>query len=247
MMPLRLLHPRHLLTTLIFVGVLMLGVRVTDMWDSLSTGRVFDVVTPSAASDKTGPDVTPPSLTPASQTTPDNKEGKADTGGDKQATAALPAAMSIQPDLKNITDVKPGEDASGAEMALIKQLTERRDQLDQRARDMDSREALIKVAEQRVDQKIKEMEILRAQLQTMVSQADAEQQTQIENLVKIYETMKPKEAARIFEALDMPVLLGVVQRMKPQRTAAVMAEMAPEKAKEITVALTKKDQLPQIK
>jgi flagellar motility protein MotE (MotC chaperone) len=112
---------------------------------------------------------------------------------------------------------------------------------------MDSREAMIKVAEQRVDQKIKEMEILRAQLQTMVSQADAAQQTQIENLVKIYETMKPKEAARIFEALDMHVLLGVVQRMKPARTAAVMAEMAPEKAKEITVALTKQDQLPQIK
>ena len=136
---------------------------------------------------------------------------------------------------------------SGSEMALIKQLSDRRSQLDQRARTLDGRETLIKVAEQRVGQKIKEMETLRAQLQTMVNTASAAQQVQIDNLVKIYETMKPKEAAKIFESLEMPVLLGVVQKMKPARTAAVMAEMSPEKAKEITVALTKQDQLPQIK
>jgi flagellar motility protein MotE (MotC chaperone) len=59
--------------------------------------------------------------------------------------------------------------------------------------------------------------------------------------------MKPKEAAKIFETLEMPVLLGVVQKMKPARTAAVMAEMNPEKAKDVTIALTKQDQLPQVK
>ena len=59
--------------------------------------------------------------------------------------------------------------------------------------------------------------------------------------------MKPPEAAKIFETLDQPVLLGVVQRMKPAKTAAIMAQMNPEKAKYITVALTRQDQLPEIK
>ncbi|MDD4615982.1 MAG: hypothetical protein PHW76_02545 [Alphaproteobacteria bacterium] len=141
----------------------------------------------------------------------------------------------------------PDAESSAAETDILKQLSERREQLEKRSRDLDTREALLKVTEQRVGQKINEMEVLRQQVQALVDQASATQQAQLDNLVKIYETMKPDEAAKIFESLDMPVLLGVIQRMKPARTAAVMAKMAPEKAKEVTVALTRQDQLPQMK
>jgi len=130
---------------------------------------------------------------------------------------------------------------------LYKQLVGRREQLDKRDSDLSAREAMAKVAEQRINQKIKELETLRTQVQTLLGQASAAQAAQIENLVKIYETMKPKEAARIFETLEMPILLGVVQKMKPARTAAVLSEMDPQKAKDVTVALTKQDQLPQVK
>lgn len=130
---------------------------------------------------------------------------------------------------------------------LYRQLLGRREQLEKRENELTTREAMAKVAEQRIDQKIKELETLRLQVQTLLGQASAAQAAQIENLVKIYETMKPKEAARIFETLEMPVLLGVVQKMKPARTAAVMAEMDPQKAKDVTVALTRQDQLPQVK
>jgi len=168
---------------------------------------------------------------------------------DPSPPAAAPSApkpdqaAAPEPTLSPPTDA----DASSAEMDVLKQLSDRREQLEKRSRDLDTRESLLKVTEQRVDQKIKEMETLRLQLQSMVNQASEAQQTQIENLVKIYETMKPEDAAHIFEKLDMPVLLGVVQRMKPKSTAPIMAKMAPEKAKEITDALTKQDQLPQVK
>ena len=241
-MRIRKVQPRMILPLMIFMGVLMVGVRVTDMLDTLESGRVFDAVTPShAATGKEGPVINPPTLAVPQAAT---KEGQSDKPAETSAAASAPSAQSTA--AKTAVD-KPVEDASGPEMALAKQLSERRDQLDQRAKALDTHEALIRVAEQRVDQKIKEMETLRTQLQTMVNQVNATQQAQAENLVKIYETMKPKEAARIFETLEMPILMGVVQKMKPQRTAAVMAEMAPEKAKEITVALTKQDQLPQIK
>ncbi len=138
-------------------------------------------------------------------------------------------------------------ETTAADMDVLKQLSERREQLEKRSRDLDTRESLLKITEQRIAQKMKDMETLRRQVQTLVDQAGGAQQAQLDNLVKIYETMKPDEAAKIFETLDMPVLLGVIQRMKPARTAAVMARMPPEKAKEITIALTKQDQLPQIK
>lgn len=151
------------------------------------------------------------------------------------ATSAPPPALA--PNAKKET----------AETELYNSLAGRRDQLDARAKTLDARESLVVVAEKRIEQKMREMETLRAQLQALLGQASAGQAAQIENLVKIYETMKPKEAARIFETLEMPVLLHVIQRMKPARTAAVMAEMDPLRAKEITVALTRQDQLPQNK
>lgn len=161
----------------------------------------------------------------------------------KQETSAEPAAAppAAQADLEPAAG--EGEDQSNT--PLYKQLMGRREQLDKRQDALDSREALIRVAEERVDQKLKEMETLRTQLQSLLGQANAAGQAQLENLVKIYEIMKPKEAAKIFETLEMPILLGVVQKMKPARTAAVLAEMNPQKAKDITTALTRQNQLPQ--
>ncbi len=226
----RVAHPKVFLPLIMFLSVLLVGVRVNELWTVMADGKVFPVVATASAAAEAAP---APAAAPSPP--PVTTEGKDAQG----AGAAVPAAASA-PEAAL-------DDASSAEAELIKQLTDRRDQLEKRNHALDAREALIRVAEQRVDQKIKEMETLRTQLQSMVNQAGAAQQQQLDNLVKIYETMKPKEAAKIFMTMELPVLLGVVQRMKPQRTAPIMAEMDPEKAKEITVALTKQDQLPPVK
>ncbi len=234
------IQPRLLLPLMIFVGVLIIGVRASDVWNMIETGRVFEAVTPSqAATENKLPDIQTPTMVAPSAT----KDSATATSQQPATAATTTPKVSASPG----PAIRREDNDASMESELVRQLTERRDQLDQRARALDTREALLKVGEQRVDQKIKEMETLRAQLQAMVNQASAAQQTQIDNLVKIYETMKPPEAAKIFETLELPVVLGVVQRMKPARTAAIMAAMAPEKAKEITVALTKQDQLPTVK
>jgi flagellar motility protein MotE (MotC chaperone) len=226
-----LLSPRVLLPLMISMGILVVGIRVNDVWDSASSGRLFSR---SSALAETKSEAPPPAAAPSLPVpTP------------APASAAVPADSSKSTDAANGPPVD--EDVSPAEMEVLKQLSNRREALDKRAHDLDTREALIKVAEQRVDQKIKEMETLRLQLQSMVNQVSETQAAQLDNLVKIYETMKPDEAAKIFEALDMPILLNVIRRMKPKSTAPIMAKMAPDKAKELTVALTKQDQLPQMK
>ncbi len=218
----RLFAPRQILPMLMFFGVLMLGLRVDDLWQTASSGKFPRSISALA---ETKPDDARPSIATPTLAAPD-------AGKTENAPAPSP-------------DAAANDETSPAEMEVLKQLSDRRDQLEHRGHDLDTRESLIKVAEQRVDQKIKEMESLRVQLQSMVDQINGAQQTQLDNLVKIYETMKPADAAKIFENLDMPVLLGVIQRMKPKSTAPIMAAMEPKKAKEITVALTKQDQLPQ--
>jgi flagellar motility protein MotE (MotC chaperone) len=60
--------------------------------------------------------------------------------------------------------------------------------------------------------------------------------------VKIFETMKPVEAARIFEQMDMPVLLDIIERMKERNAAPVLAQMHPARAKQVTGELAKRRQ-----
>ena len=219
-----LLSPRFLLPVSILLGALVVGERTSDLWDTVASGKLI-MHTAQAETKSEAKAETPPAAAPnpaATQTT--------DT--------------PVEPTLK---DAPPEPDASPAEMEVLKQLSNRREQLEKRSHDLDTRESLLKVAEQRVDQKMKEMGTLRQQLQAMVGQANGAQQAQLENLVKIYETMKPEDAAKIFDTLDMHVLLDVFQKMKPARTAPIMAKMSSERAKEVTVALTKQDQLPQVK
>lgn len=218
--------PRLLLPLIVMMGVLIVVMRVDDIWSAALEGHLFsrNALAETKPRDVPAPKDAAPAPNPAAKT---SMEG------------VLPAPDSAAP--------AADDDVSPAEMEVLKQLSSRRETLDRRAKDLDTREALIKIAEQRVDQKVKELEVLRQQLQGMVNQVSESQAQQMENLVKIYETMKPEEAAHIFETLDMPTLLGVVLRMKPKSTAPIMAKMAPDKAKELTIALTKQDQLPQIK
>ena len=59
----------------------------------------------------------------------------------------------------------------------------------------------------------------------------------IQKLVKVYESMKPKEAAKIFNDLQIGVLVELALNMKESRLAAILSEMTPEKARELTSIL----------
>ena len=135
-------------------------------------------------------------------------------------------------------------DMSDQEMELLQQLAERRRVLDQRAAEIDQRWALLSAAEERVQLKIDELADLQFTIENLLIQHDEQEEAQMQSLVKIYENMKPKDAARIFEELDMVVLLEVVDRMKERKVAPVLAKMNPDRAKSITLELAQRRELP---
>ena len=102
---------------------------------------------------------------------------------------------------------------------------------------------LLEATEKRIDQKIAKLQALEKDIGGIVDKQAAEDDARLKSLVKIYETMKPRDAARIFEQLDLPVLLGVVEHMKERSAAPILAAMDPSKARTVTLALAeRKDQ-----
>jgi flagellar motility protein MotE (MotC chaperone) len=148
-------------------------------------------------------------------------------------TGGLPA-----PQMRQAADAPPPPTAQ--EIEILEQLAVRRKALDAREQDLERRSDLLRAAEARLDQRLTEMKDLKATLEGLIKANDEQQQTKLRSLVKIYENMKPKDAARIFEELDMDTLLPVAERMNERKLAPVMAEMNATKAKDITRKLAER-------
>ena len=159
------------------------------------------------------------------------------------APALRPQAVAPSSTVQSLASRDPTT-YTRAEIELLANLAQRREVLEQRAREIDLRESLLAAAEKRIDERIAELKKLEGSIKQIVQQYDKQEEQNLQGLVKVYENMKPKDAARIFEKLDANVLLGVVERMKEAKLAAVMADMPPAVAQEITVRLATRKQIP---
>ncbi|MEQ9123094.1 MAG: hypothetical protein RIM80_11075, partial [Alphaproteobacteria bacterium] len=63
------------------------------------------------------------------------------------------------------------------------------------------------------------------------------EQERVRELAKAYKAMKPKDAARLFNDLDMDLLTAIAREISPRVLAPVLAKMEPKRARELTEAL----------
>jgi flagellar motility protein MotE (MotC chaperone) len=126
---------------------------------------------------------------------------------------------------------------SQAERAVLESLQKRRAELDARAHELDLREDLLRAAEKRVAGRIDELKDLEARVGAAVQQKDDAEAARFKNVVAMYENMKAKDAAKIFDGLDIKVLLDVAQEINPRRMSDILALMTPGNAQRLTVEL----------
>ena len=135
--------------------------------------------------------------------------------------------------------------ASAAQADVLTGLARRRTELDAREAQMKIQSDILAATEKRLDAKIAQLKTLQDKIAGLLTTRDDAQKAQIAALVKTYAAMKPANAARIFESLPDSVLVPVAQQMKPDGLSLVMAQMGPEKAKDLTVKLANKLTLPE--
>ena len=123
------------------------------------------------------------------------------------------------------------------ERAVLLELRERRRELDAREATLAARESTIAAAEMKLSARVEELQGLQKKLESLDAGHKQQEDAAWQSLVKVYETMKPRDAATIFNDLGMQVLLAVIDRMKEAKAAAILAAMAPEKARDVTTQL----------
>lgn len=138
-----------------------------------------------------------------------------------------------KPDASQPMPVSP---PNPAEKALLEKLSQRRQQLEERARELDMRESLIRSAEKLVDERLEELRSLEGR-QDAGGKGRQEPAAGLKSLVVMYEAMKPRDAARVFEKMDQRVLTPLARQMNPRKLSEVLSLMSPEAAEKLTAAL----------
>jgi len=134
-------------------------------------------------------------------------------------------------------EIEKGHIASAGERAVLESLRQRNQQLDARKRELDMRESLIKAAEKRLEAKVAELKDTEVKVNTAIGTRDKAEAARFAGIVAMYENMKSKDAARIFDRLDLNILVDVATKMKPSKMSEILAQMSPDAAERLTVEL----------
>jgi flagellar motility protein MotE (MotC chaperone) len=160
-----------------------------------------------------------------------------------QVVTAAQAATPAEHPLPSATAVpQPPEETApppvtDAERTVLLELRQRRQELDARDAGLATRESVLAAAEQKLSARVTELQALQKKLEALEAARKEREDASWQGLVKLYEAMKPRDAATIFNDLEMPVLLQVVDRMKEAKAAPVLAAMQPDKARDLTAKL----------
>ena len=200
----------RILPIFIFVAVLSLSVKINTVYDLYrqTENKSLSISTTQANAEEKL-----------------NKETEQLTeileNGEKGATSQIPQSSGF----------------SSSEILILQDLAERREALDIRAKEIDKRAIQLKVAEKEIDKKIKQLQEYEQRLSKLINQYSQKEQENIDALTKLYTSMKPKDAARIFDTMDLEISVAILKGMKPSSSSAIISQMTAQQAQAITAKL----------
>jgi flagellar motility protein MotE (MotC chaperone) len=162
---------------------------------------------------------------------------------DKKEEAAKPevsAPEAAKPSETNVAMPEPVPQMSASERAVLERLQARRQELEARAREIDIRENLLKAAEKRIESRVEELKSVESRISTATEQKSESDVARFKGIVTMYEGMKPKDAARVFDRLEMSVLFEIASQIAPRKMSDILGLMAPEAAERLTVELARR-------
>jgi flagellar motility protein MotE (MotC chaperone) len=177
---------------------------------------------------------------------PTGKNDTADVTGSvhekPKEEAPKPAAAAPEVAKPDGTVVYPDQTqpVSASERAILERLQARRQELEARAREIDIRESLLKAAEKRIESRVEELKAVESRITTATEQKNEAEATRFKGIVTMYESMKPKDAAKVFDRLEMSVLFEIASQIAPRKMSDILGLMSTEAAERLTIELARR-------
>lgn len=212
---------RRLLPAALGAMGLLLAVKLTALADTPRASSAVEPPRAAGAAPAAEPRLAPRDAKPATQAPA------------AFASPASPAPAQCGPEAQQPTPEQR------AERELLQSLRARRAELDAREQALVTRELAAEAAERRTTQHMEEL----ASLQRQATAGDRERAEREEQgwrqMVKLYEGLRPRDAAAIFNELDLVVLVPIMDRMRETKAAPILGSMRPERARALTAELAR--------
>jgi flagellar motility protein MotE (MotC chaperone) len=158
--------------------------------------------------------------------------------GAKPAPAA--AAPEVAKPEGTVVHPEQTPTVSPSERAILERLQSRRRELEARSREIDIRESLLKAAEKRIESRVEEVKAVESRINTATQQKTETDAARFKGIITMYEGMKPKDAAKVFDHLEMPVLIEIATQIAPRKMSDILGLMTTEAAERLTVEMARR-------
>lgn len=228
----------RVLPLLVFSGLCLLGLKAMGLM--LSGGYVLSGSAPASAQ---GTQPAAMQAGPAKEKSagPEMQDTQSPVKNDEaemlEKKEAAEEAEIAPPEMQIVMAGPARGGTSKAELKILEGLSDRRKTLERRARELGLRENLLEAAEKRVEARINELKAIESRIEGVLKKHDDQRNAEYSRLVKMYSGMKPKDAARIFNRLDMRVLTSLASQIKPRVMSAILAAMTPAAAERLTLEI----------
>jgi flagellar motility protein MotE (MotC chaperone) len=158
---------------------------------------------------------------------------------DDAAKPIISAPEMAKPD-NPVTPAEQNQQISSSERAILERLQARRQELEARAREIDIRENLLKAAEKRIETRVEELKAVESRIGTATEHKNETDAARFKGIITMYESMKPKDAAKVFDRLEMGVLFEIASQIAPRKMSDILGLMSTEAAERLTVELARR-------
>ena len=178
---------------------------------------------------------------PTGRADPGDITGSVDEKKEEPPKPEAPAAEPSKPPEGLVTLPPEGQaPVSPSERAILERLQSRRQELEARAREIDIRESLLKAAEKKVESRVEELKGVESRISTATEQKNEADAARFKGIITMYESMKPKDAAKVFDRLEMPVLYQIASQIAPRKMSDILGQMSPDVAERLTTEMARR-------
>jgi flagellar motility protein MotE (MotC chaperone) len=120
---------------------------------------------------------------------------------------------------------------------LLKAMLVREQRVSVQEDNIAKREKALDVAQVEIERRLQALQQAEVRLSATLAKANTAAESDVNQLIQVYESMKPKDTAALFETMEPAFAAGFLGRMRPDAAAGIMAGLSPRVAYTISVIL----------
>lgn len=173
-----------------------------------------------------------------------------DAGMQPQPMVTL-AAVKETPDQQPAQDTPPlvsnlPKFSGGCEAPqdILISLAKERELVNKQQAELENQRAEFALAQERLRIEKSSLTELKSSIEAMLARVDAAQTEDLDRLIQLYTNMKPTDAARIMDDLDIETTIMILGTMKPRTAAPILAKIPAVRARAVSKIILERSQLP---